>query len=37
VYNLLSDGGLNEGSTWEAAKVCAHYGMDNLTAIVDVM
>ncbi len=36
VYNLLSDGELNEGSTWEAAQVCAHYGLDNLTATVDV-
>jgi transketolase len=36
VYNLLSDGELNEGSTWEAAQVCAHYGLDNVTAIVDV-
>jgi transketolase len=36
VYNLLSDGELNEGSTWEAAQVCAHYGLDKLTAIVDV-
>lgn len=36
VYNLLSDGELNEGSTWEAAQVAAHYGLDNLTAIVDV-
>ena len=36
VYNLLSDGELNEGSTWEAAQVCAHYGLDHVTAIVDV-
>jgi len=36
IYNLLSDGELNEGSTWEAAQVCAHYGLDNVTAIVDV-
>src|SRR5215204_1743142 len=35
VYNLLSDGELNEGSTWEATQVCAHYGLDNLTAVVD--
>jgi transketolase len=36
VYNLLSDGELDEGSTWEAALACAHYNLDNLTAIVDV-
>jgi transketolase len=36
VYNLLSDGELDEGSTWEAAMVGAHHGLDNLTAIVDV-
>ena len=26
VYNLLSDGELDEGSTWEAALACAHHG-----------
>ena len=36
VYNLLSDGELDEGSTWEAALACAHHRLDNLTAIVDV-
>ncbi len=36
VYNLLSDGELDEGSTWEAALACAHHGLDNVTAIVDV-
>jgi transketolase len=36
VFNLLSDGELDEGSTWEAALVCAHHRLDNLTAIVDV-
>jgi transketolase len=36
VYNLLSDGELDEGSTWEAAMACAHHGLDNVTAIVDV-
>src|SRR3954452_23953997 len=36
VYNLLSDGELDEGSTWEAALQAAHHGLDNLTAIVDV-
>jgi transketolase len=36
VVNLLSDGELDEGSTWEAAMACAHHGLDNVTAIVDV-
>lgn len=35
VYNILSDGELNEGSTWEAAAVAAHQKLDNLIAIVD--
>ncbi len=36
VYNLLSDGELNEGSTWEAAMSASHWRLDNLVAIVDV-
>ncbi|MFY7852175.1 MAG: transketolase [Brevundimonas sp.] len=36
VYNLLSDGELGEGSTWEAAMSAAHWRLDNLIAIVDV-
>jgi transketolase len=36
VLDLLSDGELDEGSTWEAAMACAHHGLDNVTAIVDV-
>jgi transketolase len=36
VYTFLSDGELDEGSTWEAVLVGAHHGLDNLTAIVDV-
>ncbi|WP_223006851.1 transketolase [Streptomyces roseirectus] len=36
VHTLLSDGELDEGSTWEAALACAHHGLDNVTAIVDV-
>lgn len=36
VYNLLSDGELNEGSTWEAAMSASHRKLDNLIAIVDV-
>jgi transketolase len=36
VYNLLSDGELNEGSTWEAAQSASHWKLDNLIAVVDV-
>ena len=36
VYNLLSDGELNEGVTWEAAMSAAHWRLDNLIALVDV-
>jgi transketolase len=36
VYNLLSDGELDEGSTWEAALSAPHWQLDNLIAIVDV-
>nr|WP_321459510.1 transketolase [uncultured Cohaesibacter sp.] len=35
VYNLMSDGELGEGSTWEAAMAGAHYGLDNLICLVD--
>lgn len=36
IYNLLSDGELDEGSTWEAAAAAAHHRLGSLTAIVDV-
>ena len=36
IYNLLSDGELNEGSTWEAAMSASHWKLDNLIALVDV-
>lgn len=36
VFNLLSDGELNEGSTWEAVLSAAHWQLSNLIAIVDV-
>jgi len=35
VFALLGDGELTEGSGWEAAMSASHYGLDNLTAIVD--
>jgi transketolase len=36
VYNLLSDGELDEGATWEAALYAGSAKLDNLIAIVDV-
>ena len=35
IYVLLSDGELNEGSTWEALMFAAHQKLDNLCIIVD--
>ena len=35
VYNLMSDGELGEGSTWEAAMSAAHWKLDNLICMVD--
>lgn len=32
---VLSDGDCTEGQTWEAAMSAAHFGLDNLMAIVD--
>jgi transketolase len=36
VYNSMSDGELDEGSTWEAAMGAAHHGLSNLICIVDI-
>jgi transketolase len=36
VFDLLSDGELQEGSTWEAAMLAGDRGLDSLTAIVDI-
>ena len=35
VYVLMSDGEMDEGSTWEAILFAAHHKLDNLVAIVD--
>ncbi|MDP2780358.1 transketolase [Devosia sp.] len=35
VYNLMSDGELGEGSTWEAAMAASHHKLDNLICLVD--
>ena len=36
VINLMSDGELDEGSTWEAAMAAAHHGLGNLLCVVDM-
>jgi transketolase len=35
VYAILGDGELQEGQIWEAAMAAAHYGCDNLCALID--
>lgn len=35
VFVLTGDGELQEGSMWEAAMAAGHFGLDNLTVIVD--
>ena len=34
-FVLTGDGELQEGSNWEAAMAASHFGLDNLTVIVD--
>lgn len=34
-YCLLGDGESQEGQVWEAAAAAAHFGLDNLTALLD--
>jgi transketolase len=36
VYNSMSDGELDEGSTWEAAMSAAHHALSNLICLVDI-
>jgi len=36
VYNSMSDGELDEGSTWEAAMGAGHHGLANLICLVDI-
>jgi transketolase len=36
VYNCMSDGELDEGSTWEGAMSAAHLGLSNLICLIDV-
>lgn len=35
VYNMMSDGELGEGSTWEAAMAASHHRLGNLICLVD--
>lgn len=35
IYCLMGDGEIQEGQVWEAAMTAAHYGLDNVCAIVD--
>ena len=35
VYCIMSDGELNEGTTWESALVANHHALDKLTVFVD--
>jgi transketolase len=35
VHVLLGDGEVQEGQIWEAAMSAAHYGLDNLVAVMD--
>ena len=35
VFGVLSDGDCQEGQTWEAATAAPHFGLTNVTAIVD--
>ncbi len=35
IFNLLSDGELQEGATWEGAMAASHYRLDNLFAFID--
>jgi len=36
IYNSMSDGELDEGSTWEAAMSAAHHNLSNLIVMVDI-
>lgn len=35
VYCIMSDGEMNEGTTWESAMVASHHNLDNLTVFID--
>lgn len=35
VFVMMSDGEMNEGSTWEAVLFAAHHNLDNLVLVID--
>lgn len=35
VYCIMSDGEMNEGTTWEGVMIAAHHNLDNLTVLID--
>jgi transketolase len=35
VYVIIGDGECNEGIVWESCMAASHYGLDNLTVIID--
>jgi len=36
IYVLMSDGGMQEGIVWEAARNAAYHRLDNITAVLDL-
>ncbi len=36
VYTVLGDGEMAEGNVWEAMNFVSHYGLDNMTAVLDM-
>ena len=36
IYCIMSDGELNEGTTWESAALATHHKLDNLVVLIDV-
>jgi transketolase len=36
IYNSMSDGELDEGSTWEAALSASHFGLGNIINLIDI-
>lgn len=35
VYCIMSDGEMDEGTTWESVMIGAHHNLDNLTVLID--
>jgi transketolase len=35
IFCIMSDGEMNEGTTWESAMVASHHNLDNLVILVD--